>query len=220
MPAKAGKAPRKVRKARTTQGAKAKGRNHQKATAKALLEAFPGVLEEGDIRSLSMGASGHDLIMSPLALRTIPFDFECKNVEDLQLWSAIRQACARDDQRERHPKSNPALVFKRNYTKAVAVVPFGWLYNVLLTIKHLPDRATLSHEDTGERIDLFLETYNAAFHDDPHFKFWDWMTGIYSGFDYVLFNRADPEHIVWVAMPWPKFIQALKDNHATPPFQP
>jgi hypothetical protein len=203
-----------VRKARRPQSAKAKGRNLQKLAAKLLTEAFSDVLEEGDIRSLSMGASGHDLIMSPLALRVIPFDFECKNVEDLKIWDAVKQAFARDGQAgQRHPKTNPALVVKRNRIKPLAIVPFGWLHNVLTETQELPDRATLA--EAGEELDLFLDTHNAAFHDETTFNFWKTMSEWYSGAEYTLFNRDDKDHVILVIMPWPLFIKALRVNYSS-----
>lgn len=90
------------------QSAKAKGRKLQQYVRDKLYEIFPE-LEEGDIRSTSMGCGGSDLQMSPLAQRKFPYDIECKNQEALNVWSSFKQA------ESNSPKgTKPLLVFKRN----------------------------------------------------------------------------------------------------------
>jgi hypothetical protein len=57
--------------------AKQKGRKFQQWVRDKLRAAYPQ-LEEGDIESCPMGSSGSDIILSPLAKRTIGLDIECK----------------------------------------------------------------------------------------------------------------------------------------------
>ena len=90
-----------------TQSAKAKGRRLQQLVVSKLLEKFPD-LSEDDIRSTSMGAQGEDVQLSARARENIPFSFECKNQERLNVWEAIEQS-----------KSNckghtPLVVMKKN----------------------------------------------------------------------------------------------------------
>lgn len=54
-----------------TSSAKAKGRRHQQWVRDKIYETFP-VLEDGDVRSTSMGAGGEDLQLSPAARRLFP----------------------------------------------------------------------------------------------------------------------------------------------------
>tara|TARA_R100000008_G_C3561399_1_gene156419 strand:+ start:804 stop:1148 length:345 start_codon:yes stop_codon:yes gene_type:complete len=100
-----------------TSSAKAKGRRLQQEVRALLVEAFHQLLPD-DIRSTGMGQSGEDLQMSPLARQHIPFSFECKNQEKLNIWSAIKQAEANDQ------GYDPAVVFKRNRTETYVAIPF------------------------------------------------------------------------------------------------
>lgn len=102
------------------QSAKAKGRRFQQWCATRFKQAFPH-LEGNDIRSLSMGAAGDDLILSPAALKVLPYNFEMKNVENLQLWATIRQTENRND-----PTSNtlPCIALRKNHTNPIIVIPF------------------------------------------------------------------------------------------------
>ena len=58
-----------------------------------------------------MGESGEDIILSPAARDLIPFSFECKNQERLNIWESLSQA---EDNSGKHI---PAVLFKRNRTK-------------------------------------------------------------------------------------------------------
>ena len=75
-------------------------------------------LEEDDIKAQTMGMTGEDIVLSPAAKRLIPFSFECKNVERLNLWDSIEQAESNCEDRM------PILVIKRNRSKVYAVVEF------------------------------------------------------------------------------------------------
>ena len=65
-----------------------------------------------------MGMSGEDIVLSPAAKRVIPYSFECKNQERLNLWSSLVQAESNCEQR------NPVLVFKRNRSKIYVALEF------------------------------------------------------------------------------------------------
>lgn len=104
------------------QSAKAKGRRLQQEVRDALLATFPH-LQPDDIRSTSMGASGEDLLLSPAARVVIPFSVECKNVERINIWEAIKQASGR-----KHPG---LVVFRKNGTPAQVTLPFGAFLELL-----------------------------------------------------------------------------------------
>tara|TARA_B100000945_G_scaffold306812_1_gene294637 strand:+ start:866 stop:1282 length:417 start_codon:yes stop_codon:yes gene_type:complete len=100
------------------QSAKAKGRRLQQQVVGDLLSEFPH-LSEDDIRSTSMGAGGEDILMSCAARTSIPFSFEAKNQERVNIWSSIEQA------RSNCPKDvNPAVVFKKNNEQPQVVIPW------------------------------------------------------------------------------------------------
>ena len=87
---------------------KAKGRRLQNLVRDKLRDAFPS-LHEDDIQSQTMGMGGEDIVRSPAAKVAIPYSFECKNVERLQIWKAIEQCEGNNPD-----YSSVAVVFKKN----------------------------------------------------------------------------------------------------------
>lgn len=71
--------------------AKAKGRRHQQWVRDKIYEAFPS-LEDGDVRSTSMGAGGEDLQLSPAARRLFPYSVECKAFKSFAIYKVLEQA--------------------------------------------------------------------------------------------------------------------------------
>ena len=109
----------------SAKSSKAKGRRLQNMIRDALREKFSS-LEEDDIKSQTMGMSGEDIVLSPAAKRTIPYSFECKNVEKLNIWKSLEQCESNCEDRE------PVLIIKRNRSEVYAVVKFD---NFLKSIK-------------------------------------------------------------------------------------
>ena len=98
-----------------TRSAKNKGKRLQNSVRDTLLETF-NTLEPDDIKSAVMGDSGEDIQLSPAARKIIPFAFECKNQEKLNIWSSLEQA------EENAQSHTPVLIFKRNRSKTYAVL--------------------------------------------------------------------------------------------------
>ena len=98
-----------------SRSAKNKGKRLQNSFRDLLLETF-NQLEPDDIRSAIMGESGEDIKLSPAARKLIPYAFECKNQEKLNIWSSLEQA------EENAQKGKPILIFKRNRSKTYAVL--------------------------------------------------------------------------------------------------
>ena len=104
--------------------AKAKGRNLQNLVRdklrKIFVEEWTKVprLDPDDIKSQTMGMGGEDIVLSPLAKKLIPYSFECKNTERLNLWDAIKQCEDNCEDRD------PVVVIKRNRSKVYAVIEF------------------------------------------------------------------------------------------------
>ena len=104
--------------------AKNKGKRLQNKVRDLILEKFQQ-LEPDDVRSITMGDSGEDILLSPAARRLFPFSVECKNQEKLNIWSALEQA---EDNSNNHI---PLVVFKRNRSKTYAVLEFDSLLKLL-----------------------------------------------------------------------------------------
>jgi hypothetical protein len=104
--------------------AKNKGKRLQNKIRDLILEKFD-ILESDDVRSITMGDSGEDILLSPAARRLFPFSVECKNQEKLNIWSALEQA------EENSGDHTPLVIFKRNRSKTYAVLEFGKLLEML-----------------------------------------------------------------------------------------
>ena len=99
-----------------TSSGKAKGRRLQNKIRDLLLEHFSDKLEPDDIRTAIMGETGEDIKLSPAARRLIPYSFECKNQEKLNIWSSLEQA------EENSGDYSPILIFKRNRSKTYVTI--------------------------------------------------------------------------------------------------
>ena len=105
--------------------AKNKGKRLQNKVRDLILEKFNSKLEQDDVRSITMGESGEDILLSPAARRLFPFSVECKSQEKLSIWSSLEQA---EDNSGDHI---PLLIFKRNRSKTYAVLEFDELLKLL-----------------------------------------------------------------------------------------
>ena len=99
-----------------TSSRKSKGRRLQNKIRDLLLEHYSDKLEKDDIRCAVMGESGEDLKLSPAARKLIPYSFECKNQEKLNIWDSLEQAEKNSDD------YSPVLIFKRNRSKIYVVL--------------------------------------------------------------------------------------------------
>ncbi|QDP60839.1 MAG: putative protein D14 [Prokaryotic dsDNA virus sp.] len=115
--------------------AKAKGRNLQNLVRDKLRHIFVDLwtkipsLEYDDIKSQTMGMGGEDIVLSPLAKKFIPYSFECKNTERLNLWKSLEQCEGNSEDR------SPVLVIKKNRSKVYAVIEFNEFIEL---IKEIP----------------------------------------------------------------------------------
>ena len=98
-----------------SRSAKNKGKRLQNNVRDLILEKF-NQLEEDDVRSITMGDSGEDILLSPAARKLFPFSVECKNQEKLNIWSSLEQA------EENSGDYPPVLIFKRNRSKTYVTV--------------------------------------------------------------------------------------------------
>ena len=100
----------KTKKRKTTRALKAKGRGLQNKTRDAILDYFKPHLKMDDVRSTTMGSTGEDILMSPLAQSLMPYTFECKKRENMNLAAAFRQNAKTAARTERRS----VIVFSRN----------------------------------------------------------------------------------------------------------
>ena len=104
--------------------AKNKGKRLQNKVRDLILEKF-NTLEPDDVRSITMGDSGEDILLSPAARRKFPFSVECKNQEKLNIWSSLEQAETNSG------KHIPIVIFKRNRSKTYVALEFEKLLELL-----------------------------------------------------------------------------------------
>ena len=90
-----------------------------------LRSVYTEILETNDIESQVMGMSGEDIVLSPAAKKVIPYSFECKNQERLNLWSSLDQAESNCEDRQ------PVLVFKRNRSKIYVAIEFDHFIDMI-----------------------------------------------------------------------------------------
>ena len=89
-----------------------------------LREMYPS-LHEDDIKSQTMGMPGEDIVLSPAARKQIPYSFECKNKERLDLWKSLEQA------EENCNGRAPILVIKRNRSGVYAVLQLNTFFDLI-----------------------------------------------------------------------------------------
>ena len=100
----------------TTSSAKAKGRKLQQWVRDLILAKWPKLTSD-DVRSTSMGASGEDVLLSPLARKSIWYSIECKARASISIYSYYEQAEA-----AAQGKYEPLLIVRANRKKALAIV--------------------------------------------------------------------------------------------------
>ena len=101
-----------------SRSAKNKGKRLQNEVRDTIRAKFPE-LEEDDVQCTLMSESGVDLKLSPAARKKFPYSVECKNVEKLNIWSALEQA-----EENTKPDTTAAVVFRRNHSKTYIALEF------------------------------------------------------------------------------------------------
>lgn len=97
--------------------AKRKGRRLQRTVRQAILEQF-AELADDDVKVVFRSEPGMDIQLSALARSAFPYSVECKNVERLNIWSALSQA-----ERNAREGTTALLVFSRNRTEPYVAMP-------------------------------------------------------------------------------------------------
>lgn len=105
--------------------AKNKGQRASKELRQELLGYFRS-LEEDDILVTPSGVNGSDLHLSPKSKSLLPFAFEVKNQERLNIWSAIQQAKSNAKENE-----IPIVAFRKNREKMFVALPLEFFLTFL-----------------------------------------------------------------------------------------
>jgi hypothetical protein len=104
--------------------AKAKGRALQNWIVEQLQKTFY-TLDPDDIKPAIMGESGADIKLSPAARKEIPYKFEAKNQERVNVWAAYEQA-------QGHKGSGTAVVIiKKNHHSPLAIIDAKYFFNLM-----------------------------------------------------------------------------------------
>jgi hypothetical protein len=104
--------------------AKSKGRNLQKWVRDLILSKFN--LEPDDVRSVSMGVSGEDLLLSPAARRVLPISVECKSRASISVYGYYEQAVT-----NAKGKGEPVCVIKQNRSSPLVVVDAEYFFELM-----------------------------------------------------------------------------------------
>jgi len=99
-----------------TRAAKAKGRGGQQEVRDKLLETFPE-FEADDIKSTTMGDTGEDIQLSPLARKTLPISIEVKRRK-----SGMKTAYDYIDQAGNHGKGEPVVFYRSDRQPWIVMV--------------------------------------------------------------------------------------------------
>lgn len=109
-----------------TSSAKNKGRRLQQDVAKKVLLKYPE-LNSDDVRSVPMGVSGNDLLLSQRAKQIFPYFVECKNTERINIWDVINST----NERALKDNLNPLVVIKKNRQKPYVCMPIDYFFKLL-----------------------------------------------------------------------------------------
>lgn len=142
------------------QSCKAKGRKLQQEVAQDIKDTFTNLIDN-DVQSVSMGANGEDIVMSPLAESMFPYSVECKNVEKLNVWKAIEQ-----NEGNAPRGKTPILVISKNRTNPFVVIPWTHFLNILKPPivqsedDHTPSVSAADEDDGISSIGIKKGTHN------------------------------------------------------------
>ena len=112
--------------AKTVASCKQKGRRLAKRVAEIIRATFN--LNEDDVYPTPGGVPGEDIKLSEKARQFVPYSIELKNVEKINIWSALEQA------ESKNRKYKPLLVFSRNRSEDYCSLKFQDFINILIEL--------------------------------------------------------------------------------------
>ncbi len=109
-----------------TSSAKAKGRKLQQTVRDKILEKYPSLDVDSDVRSAIMGETGEDIKLSKKARKLFPFSVECKSLAKIAVYSFYEQAQANTGR-----GIKPLVVFKANRKKPMVMLDLDHFMELL-----------------------------------------------------------------------------------------
>lgn len=106
--------------------AKAKGRLLQNVVRDKILDMYPQLEPETDVRSALMGETGEDVKLSKKARQLFPYSVECKSLKTISVFRHYEQCTKNCPQ-----GATPLVVIKENRKKPLAVVDFEYFMEMV-----------------------------------------------------------------------------------------
>ncbi len=101
-----------------------KGRKLQKLVAEKILKTFRH-LKKSDVNIAGTGVNGPDLVLSRIATRLLPYQFECKAQNRLKtVWQWKRQS-------EKNTNLDGVVVMKSNGKKPLVVIDMDLFFDLI-----------------------------------------------------------------------------------------
>lgn len=114
----------------TVKSAKAKGRRLQQLVRDRILEQYPSLELDTDVRSAIMGETGEDIKLSNKARGVFPYSVECKSLKNITVYNYYDQAMSNTPS-----DCQPLVVIKKDRRKPLAVVDFDHFMEILNAIR-------------------------------------------------------------------------------------
>lgn len=116
-----------------TSSAKAKGRRGAQEVVALLLKHAPSLTGD-DIKANTGSVPGEDIHFSPLARSIYPISSEVKNVEKLNIYTALKQASVHAEKNlKKNISTEPVVFFRRNKTKLYVAVDAEYFVKLLIS---------------------------------------------------------------------------------------
>lgn len=101
----------------TVKSAKAKGRRLQQLMRDLILDMFPNLELDTDVRSAIMGETGEDIKLSSKARQVFPYSVECKSLKKIAVYNYYDQAASNTPD-----GCTPLVVLKQDRRKPLVLI--------------------------------------------------------------------------------------------------
>jgi hypothetical protein len=101
----------------TVKSAKAKGRRLQQLVRDLILDTYPQLELDTDVRSAIMGETGEDIKLSSKARQVFPYSVECKSLKKIAVYNYYDQALSNTPD-----NCSPLVVLKQDRRKPLVLI--------------------------------------------------------------------------------------------------
>lgn len=108
-----------------TRSAKNKGKKLQNWVRDRIVYFFGtlrGLIQDGDVKSTTMGENGEDIQLSPLARKYFDYHVECKSLKAIAVYKYYEQATSHLTKLNIETSGEPLVFIKMNGKKPLALV--------------------------------------------------------------------------------------------------